>query len=76
MMAFKGIRSTLTETLNVSESGLLLKLLDNVISRRESQFIEVPDKFCITFVMLVYYFIPRFMHIALLLSLCHCCMSS
>ena len=43
MMAFKGIRSRLTETLNVSESGLLLKLLDdNVISGRERQSVKVP----------------------------------
>jgi len=42
MMAFKGIRSRLTETVNVSESGLLLKLLDvKVINRRDRQFVEV-----------------------------------
>jgi len=42
MMAFKGIRSRLTETVNVSEGGLLLKLLDvKVINRRDRQFVEV-----------------------------------
>jgi len=43
MMAFEGIRSTLTETVNVSESGLLLKLLDDkVINRRERRSVKVP----------------------------------
>ena len=43
MMAFDGIRSKLTRTVNVSSSGLLLILLDhNVISSREKQFVEVP----------------------------------
>jgi len=60
MMAFEGIRSTLTETVNVSESGLLLKLLDdNVISRRESQFVEVLAQvlrdFC--YVSLIFYIV-------------------
>jgi len=60
MMAFKGIRSRLTETVNVSESGLLLKLLDdNVISGRERQFVEVPAQvlrdFC--YVSLIFYIV-------------------
>ena len=67
MMAFEGIRSTLTETVNVTESGLLLKLLDDkVINRRERQFVKVLHKFCVTVVMLVYYLISRFTHIALI----------
>jgi len=57
-MAFDGIICKLTETVNVSESGLLLRLLDDkVISRRESQFVEVPAQvlrdFC--YVSLTYY---------------------
>jgi len=57
MMAFKGIRSRLTETVNVSESGVLLKLLDgNVINGRERQFVEVPAQdFC--YVSLILYIV-------------------
>jgi len=60
MMAFKGIRSRLTETLNVSESGLLLKLLDdNVLNGRERQFVEVTAQvlrdFC--YVSLIFYIV-------------------
>ena len=60
MMAFEGMRRTLTETVNVSESGLLLRLLDdNVISRRESQFVQVPVQvlrdFC--YVSLIFYIV-------------------
>jgi len=59
MMAFEGIRSTLTETVNVTESGLLLRLLDDkVISGRERQFIEVPGQvlrdFCYTWFNILY----------------------
>ena len=64
MMAFEGIRSTLTETVNVSESGLLLKLLDdNVISRRESQFVEVLAQVLRDFCYVSLIFISCFTHI-------------
>jgi len=60
MMAFDGISSTLTETVNVSSSGLLLRLYDDkVISRRESQFVEVPAQvlrdFC--YASLIFYIV-------------------
>ena len=60
MMAFKGIRSRLTETVNVSSSGLLLKLLDDdVISRRESQFVKVPAQVLrdFSYVGLIFYIV-------------------
>jgi len=57
-MAFKGISSRLTETVNVSSSGLLLILLDReVISDQERQSVKVPAQvlrdFC--YVGLVFY---------------------
>jgi len=43
MMAFDGIRSKLTRRVNVSSSGLLLKLLDGeVISQQERESVKVP----------------------------------
>jgi len=43
MMAFKGIRSKLSRRVNVSSSGLLVKLLDGeVISQQERESVKVP----------------------------------
>jgi len=43
MMAFKGIRSNLSRRVNVSSSGLLVKLLDGeVISQQERESVKVP----------------------------------
>jgi len=60
MMAFKGIRSKLTETVNVSSSGVLLKLLDKeVIIGQERQVVKVPAQvfrnFC--YVSLIFYIV-------------------
>ena len=42
-MAFKGIRSKLSRRVNVSSSGLLVKLLDGeVISQQERESVKVP----------------------------------
>ena len=60
MMAFDGIRSRLSRTVNVSSSGLLLKLLDKkVISQQERESVKVPAQvlrdFC--YVNLIFYIV-------------------
>jgi len=59
MMAFKGIRSKLTRRVNVSSSGLLVKLLDGeVISQQERESVKVPAQvlrdFCCVGVMFTF----------------------